>query len=115
LIGGLVVSSKKFKGALQQIPMPGGKQRAFLRFHEESKARALTVTMLGDKVGYKSYHAVNLLYGKLAKQIGEELGISNRGLSLLCDFFKPGELTNEHWVLVMRPEFAEGLKQAKWI
>jgi hypothetical protein len=76
--------------------------------------------MLRKEVGYRSYRAINLLYGKLAKQVGdklvdEKLVVPHKGLALLCEFFKPGEITNEHWVLVMRPEFAEGLKQAKWI
>src|SRR5258707_13063131 len=110
-----MVSARQFEVALKQIDLPKGRQLAFLDFHEKAKARALTVTMLGDRVGYRSYRGINVHYGILAKQISEKLGIPHQGLSLLCDFFKPGEITNEHWVLVMRPEFADGLKRAKWL
>ncbi|MDE1177682.1 MAG: hypothetical protein PW789_13940 [Edaphobacter sp.] len=81
-------------------------------FHEQAKARALTTTMLSHHVHYKSYRAVNLLYGKLAKEIGEfETPNRVRGK----DFFRPGDITNSEWILVMRPEFAEALKRAKWL
>ena len=110
-----MVSSRQFEAALRQLPVPGGRQLDFLHFHEKAKARAVTATMLGDRAGYKSYRPINLLYGTLAKQIGEKLVIPHQGLALLCDFFKPGEITNEQWVLIMRPEFADGLKRAKWL
>ena len=71
--------------------------------------------MLSESVGYKSYRAINLHYGKLARAIGAQLGLGDAGLDLLCEFFKPGEITNTEWVLVMREEFADGLRQAKWL
>lgn len=110
-------TTAQLAAALREIKKPEGRQLEFLGFHEQAKARALTTTMLSHHVHYKSYRAVNLLYGKLAKEIGEFLDIKPTGLKLelLCDFFRPGDITNSEWILVMRPEFAEALKRAKWL
>jgi hypothetical protein len=55
------------------------------------------------------------VYGKLAKQIGAFIGKRKPHLSLLVEFVKPPTVTNRQWILVMRPEFAKGLKRAHWI
>ncbi len=111
----MYVTALKFDKALRQLEMPGGKQRDFLQHHSEAKGRALTATMLGNSVKYKSYRAINLHYGKLAILIGNELGIPSPGLDLLCEFIEPNLLTNREWILIMRSKFAEGLRRAKWI
>jgi hypothetical protein len=111
----MYTTAQKFAKALRQIEKPAGKQLHFLQHHSEAAGRALTATMLGSSVEYKSYRAINLHYGKLAILIGNELGITDPGLGLLCEFIKPNVLTNREWILIMRSEFAEGLRRAKWI
>jgi hypothetical protein len=92
------------------------KQRKFLQFHEQARRRAVTATMLSSEAGYKNWRGINLVYGKLAASLSDKLGPkAPKGFGLLCQFFKPGEITNTQWVLIMREEFAEGLKKANWI
>ncbi len=111
----MYITASEFAKALRKMEMPGGKQLHFLQHHSEAVGRALTATMLGNSVKYKSYRAINLHYGKLAILIGNELGVASPGLDLLCEFIEPNLLTNREWILIMRSEFAEGLRRAKWI
>jgi hypothetical protein len=39
----------------------------------------------------------------------------NPDMSLLVELIRPQTVTNQEWILVMRPEFAVGLKKAGWI
>ncbi|MFN2977021.1 hypothetical protein [Terriglobus aquaticus] len=107
-------TSQQFKEALEKVHQRTDSQMAFLQAHYSTKARALTATHLSKSADYKNYRPINLLYGKLAADLARELG-TRGGLSLLCDFFRPGTLTNREWILVMKPDFAEGLRLAGWV
>jgi hypothetical protein len=109
------VSASRFASALNTLAKPSGRRLRFLRAHYRAPGRALTATRLAEKVGYKDYRGINLWYGRLAAKIGPLVGESGARLSLLVDFVKPRAVTNKEWVLVMRPEFAEGLKRAGWV
>ena len=112
------VTAQLFADALSGLELKG-KQKEFLRAHYEAPHRALTVTMMAKEVGYKRYGGINRHYGGLAKKLGDKLGIKTRPeddyLSLLCEFVKPNKLTNSECMLIMRPEFAEGLRLARWV
>ncbi len=75
----------------------------------------MTATGLAHAAGYENYRGVNLHYGRLARSIGEALGMRGAKLSLLTEFVKPNALTNDEWILVMRPEFAEALDEIGWV
>jgi hypothetical protein len=109
------ISASRFASALTAIPRPGARELRFLQAHYNAPGRASTATVLADKVGYRGFGGINLVYGKLAKQIGEFIGRRKAHLSLLVEFVRPPTVTNKHWILVMRPEFAEGLRQARWL
>jgi len=81
-----------FDKALKTIGMPHGRQIDFLR-----------------------EHVINLQYGLLARKIGKALGRKNADLTLLVDFVRPKSVTNDEWIMVMHPQFATALKQARWI
>lgn len=104
-----------FAAALRSIRKPRGKQTQFLRVHERAPGRATTMTNLAKAVGYASYRAVNLHYGKLAVEIGRALGIQHPTFNVLVSGAGPDTISNAHWVLVMHHEFAEALKQENWI
>lgn len=104
-----------YVSALRTIRKPRGKQTQFLAAHEQAPGRASTMTRLAEAVGYKSYRPVNLHYGKLALKVGHALGVTNPRFDVLVAGAGPDTISNAHWVLVMHPEFAEALKQAKWI
>ena len=113
------ISASRFVYALRRI-QPKAKQLQFLREHFRAKGRALTARRLAGRVGYKTHGGVNLWYGRLARQIAEELSIKTGGasptwISLLVDLVGRGEVTNREYVLVMRPEFADALKRSKWV
>jgi hypothetical protein len=109
------VSTEQFVCALTQIRRPADSIMKFLGVHYESPGRAMTATGLAQAAAYESYHGVNLHYGILARNIGEALSMSEASLSLLTEFVKPNTVTNDEWILVMRPEFAEALKVVCWV
>ena len=109
------VSEKQFLSALQALGKPGGRQLQFLQAHFESTGRAATATQLADAAGYKKWHTLNLHYGTLGKRVAKVLEHPSEHLGLLVDFSGPGELTNKHWVLFMKPEFAGALQKAGWV
>ncbi len=110
-----LVSKAQFMGALTAIGLLGGRRRALLQAHFSSPGRTSTFTNLAEAVGYENYRAVNLQYGLLARRIGDALGRENADVSLLLEFNEPASLTNEQWIASMRPEFAEALKELRWV
>ena len=108
-------TAKQFVAVLSKLKHPGGKQPLFLQAHYEAPGRALTATNLSHAAGYKDFRGVNLAYGLLAKRIGVALGHSKTNLDLLVEFVAPKSVTNKEWLLVMRPTFAEALKQVGWV
>ncbi len=109
------VSAEEFKVALEEVGKPGGRQMDFLQVHADAPGRAMNAEGLAKAVGYENWRAINLHYGNLALTLGNKLHRSGAGLNLLCEFAEPGTLTNKEWILIMRPEFKEGLQLAGWI
>ena len=109
------VSEKQFLSALQALGRPGGRQLDFLQAHYHATGRAATATQLATAASYKKWHTLNLHYGTLGKRIAKQLGHPSEHLGILVDFSGPGSLTNEHWVLFMKPEFASALVKAGWV
>jgi hypothetical protein len=110
-----LVSAERFAKALSQLDVPGGRQLEFLQLHMEAPGKTSTATNLAAAAGYRNWNALNLQYGLLAKRIGRQLGRKRENLSLLVEFTRPKDVSNEHWLLHMRTEFAEALVSAGWI
>ena len=108
-------NAKELAVALKALPLPGGRKLHFLRAHCQAPGKALTAAKLAKAAKYKSWHAINLHYGLLAESVGQVIGRKGEGLSLLLEFAKPKSITNEQWVLVMRPEFVSALRMAGWV
>ena len=109
------VSAAQFLKVLDSMPPPRGRQLDFLQAHYDSAGYVSTASILAEAVGYTNWNALNLQYGLLAKRIADALGTGTRHLGLLVEFSRPKSVTNEHWLLVMRPEFAQALKSAGWV
>jgi hypothetical protein len=119
------ISADQLCEAMSHLKRPGNSIRKLLRAHLNSKGRVSTMTLLAEAAGYTSFSPVNLHYGGLARRIGKHLAISeptvrvptasDAYLSLLVDFIRPEAVTNVHWLLVMKPEFAEALQASHWI
>lgn len=120
-----VISAEQFLEAMSHLNRPSDSVRKMLRAHFKSKGRVSTMTLLAEAAGYSSFSPANLHYGGLARRIGKHLAISeptiavpsasDAYLSLLGDFIPPEQVTNAHWLLVMKPEFAEALQASHWI
>lgn len=108
-------SKAEYKRALELIGKPGGRQLDFLQAHYSSPGRASTASNLARAAGYKNFNALNLQYGTLARRIGDALGEHNVQLGLLVEFNEPASLTNEHWILSMKPAFADALREMGWV
>ncbi len=111
------VSAARFASVLEEIGQPGDNQLRFLRAHYNAPGHAATATVLAQEAGYKNHGGINLCYGKLAERIRARLDLKRRPtqLSIPVNFVRPPTVTNRHWVLVMRPEFANALKRTKWV
>ncbi|GAB2489126.1 hypothetical protein [Arenimonas alkanexedens] len=108
-------TAKQFGAVLKSMKKPGGRQPLFLQAHYKAPGRAQTATRLAQAAGYVDFRGINLWYGRLAEKVGSALGHKNAGLALLVDFAPPRSVSNREWVLIMRPEFAEALKQSGWV
>ncbi len=108
-------NSTEFAAALRDIERPRGRQIHFLQAHYSAPGRAMTAAKLAKAARYQSWSGLNLQYGIIAKKIGRALGARDFDLSGLVEFAPPSSLTNRHWVLIMRPEFARALKTARWV
>jgi hypothetical protein len=108
-------TAAQFASALKGMNLPGGSQLKFLQAHFDSPVRSATATKLAKAARYKDFRGVNVCYGRLAKRIGNQLKRPGESLTLLVEFIKPNAVTNKDYVLVMRPEFAEGLAAAGWV
>ena len=106
---------------LQAMPKPRGKQLKFLRAHARARGRAMNMRTIAEKADYKSYRGANLQYGLLADRIGRRLSPPRQGFGILVDAVPPKgrrnaeHVTNDEYVLIMRPAFAEALENAGWI
>jgi hypothetical protein len=119
------ISAAQFLEAMSHLKLPSLPIRKMLRAHLNAKGRVSTMTLLAEAAGYASFSPANLHYGALARRIGKHLAISEPSLrvptasdaylSLLGDFIPPEKVTNAHWLLVMKPEFAEALQASHWL
>ncbi|MBK6418071.1 MAG: hypothetical protein IPF79_02625 [Ignavibacteria bacterium] len=110
-----VATKQQFSQAISRISKPSESIIRLLRVHDGISGRVATASVLADKVGWQSYRAVNLHYGRLAKRIGSAMDIPEANLNLLVDFVRPEDITNKEWLLVMKPAFAEAIRTLHWI
>jgi hypothetical protein len=92
------------------------KHRELLLAHYHAPDRKVTAGQLASKVGYASFGAANLHYGKLGVLIGKHLGLSEQDqhVGVLVLFIRPNTEGNKEWVWQMRPELVEALERLKW-
>ena len=68
-------------------------------------------------MGWKSFSSANVHYGRLAQLVGEEMGFNflpdDAYLRALGTFIAPEE-PGDHWLIIMRPQVAEALRQLGW-
>jgi hypothetical protein len=107
----------EFAIALRALGKARGRVPRILRAHYEAPGRVATMSYLKKHVGYKSWRGVNLQYGLFADSVAKEIGCTppETRIFLLVEFVEKKTQSNEHWQLVMRPEFASALKDAGWV
>jgi hypothetical protein len=109
------ISAWHFARALGAIGRPDGRRLDILRAHYAAPGHAATATVLAEQVGYKNNKGIAVWYGQLARQITMLVGDESTNLSLLFEIVGSTTAKSGDRVLVMRPEFADGLKRAGWI
>ena len=109
------IPASRFASVLQAIGRPDARQLGILRAHYAAPGRAATTTELAERVGFKGSFGISASYGRLAKQIGMLIGEECPTISLLFEIVGSTTAKSGDRVLVMRPEFADGLKRAGWI
>jgi hypothetical protein len=111
-----MISVDAYQRGLTEINL-SDKQRAMLVAHYKAPDRRITMTRLAEAVGYSSYSAANLHYGKLAKKLCLAMNDepddqykdgSPFWLSILAEAWKnnAGEYEFQMW-----PEVAEALER----
>ncbi|MEN9572491.1 MAG: hypothetical protein RL514_346 [Verrucomicrobiota bacterium] len=98
-------------------PKLSDKHREMLLAHFHASDRKVTAGQLAAKVGYASFGAANLHYGKLGVMIGKQLGLSEQDVhvGVLVLFIRPNTEGNKEWIWQMRPELAVALERLKWV
>ena len=83
-----------------------------LRAHYYAPNRTVTAAQLSKAVGYGTYNAANLNYGKLGRLVGEQLDwLPSERSGVLLTFKK----TANEWHWTMRPEVAQALELLGWV
>jgi hypothetical protein len=114
-----VPDSAAFRRALERLA--GNLPESYinmLKSHYAAAEHTTTATELAESVGYKTYSAANLHYGKLAALVKSELEWSTGEflvLKLLVEFVMPGDRGNSEILWVMRPQLAEALEALGWV
>jgi hypothetical protein len=91
-------------------------RRKLLRTHFNFRHHQATMTQISEAMGWKSYSSGNAHYGKLAQLVGEQVGFHTGSchLNVLATFIEPEE-PGDHWLIIMRPQVADALKQLNWV
>ena len=91
-------------------------RRTLLLTHYRAFGHQATMSQIAEGMGWSSYSSANTHYGRLAqlvaKQVGFHTGICH--LNTLCTFIEPEE-RGDHWLIIMRPQVAEALRQLGWV
>ena len=79
VIGDVVVASAaEFRDALEMVA-PNRAEWAMLEAHARAPGRALTSSGIAAAAGYPHFETANAVYGKLARRIGEQIGLTEPG------------------------------------
>ncbi|MBN1257161.1 MAG: HNH endonuclease [Planctomycetes bacterium] len=109
---GISYTAEQFSRALRAIT-PSSHQLKILRIHYSYVEKDITATQLAREMGYSNYVTINNLYGRLARAIGEALGIKKMPeirLKIIVEF----EKRNDGWHWIMRPQFSKAIKKLGW-
>lgn len=95
-------------------------QRSFVIHHYKAADMTTTATDLAHSVGHSSYRVTNRWYGQLARTVSEELGLlpeslEGHGGCWLSNLVTFEKLSHQDYLLHLRPEVAEALKQLGWV
>lgn len=106
-------SSNDYVTAFQHIGVRPH-QRRMLEAQYHATARTVTAAQMAKALGYPSYTAANLHYGRLGRLVGEDLGwrpLPEQAVFVLVAFKKTGR----EWNWIMRPSVARALEQLGWV
>ena len=105
----------QFEAALHTLTKPSDKLKKLLIAHLKAPKHAMTATLLSQEAGYKTFRGFNAAYGHLAKKLGRAMKRPGERLGLIADFTKPRELTNAHWIVYLKPNFARAVRNHDWL
>ena len=102
------LTSHDYAEAFRKISLTD-KQWEMLRIHMEAPDQALTMRQMATAMGFSTWNAANIHYGRLAGNLCKQLKIfPDTKLFIMVEFFKePG---NE-WVLQLRPSVVYALNE----
>ena len=104
---------QQYVAAFQAIDNLQDSHLQILQIHYHAHEKTITAKQLALAMGYSHHTTVNMMYGRLARLIGEKLGYNPEPekLGALVTFEKrKGEW---HWIL--RPEVSQALEALGWI
>ena len=93
------------------------RQRQLLVEHYLCSSHTATASELAQRIGVKSYGAINLLYGRLGSLLRDEMGYGGEGQksAVIASFSKTGGARGDEWEWHMHDEVASALEQIGWV
>ena len=85
-----------------------------LQFHYAQPEKTVTAAAMAEAMGFKSYGAANLHYGKLARLVGNRIGWhpgKEEDDKIKLNVFATFRQSRGHWHWIMRKELAQAIKR----
>jgi len=110
-----VPSVAAYTAALQRLqPELKASWVAMLKAHATAPRHTLTTSQLAKIAQFKTYHAVNLQYGRFGTLLASEIGYRpGQASSSFASFTRT---TNKaHWRWHLRPTFVQAMHKLGWV
>jgi hypothetical protein len=106
-------SIEDYVWALRSVS-PTERQQRMLQAHYDAPEHTITATQLAYAMGYKSFAAANLQYGRFAERVREALDWWYLEDIHIC-IFNSFSYLNDEWHWIMHPELATALEELGWV
>lgn len=104
------IPAEDYAKALSELKLTKN-QRDMLRIHYAAPGHTITARQLAVAMGFNSWTATNIHYGRLGRLVGEKLGLApDNKLEAICTFYKA---SGKEWEFIQRPNLVAALESLR--